>query len=629
MSVPEADPSSNLDPARIAETLRHGFGFDRFRPGQEAVVIDALRGRDLLAVMPTGGGKSLCYQLPALLRPGLTIVLSPLIALMQDQVRLLADNGIAATALNSTLGAREAGERLAAAERGELRLLYLAPERLLTPEFFDGALMRLAQSPGLAGFVVDEAHCVSEWGHDFRPEYRQLHRLRERLPAVPMFAFTATATPRVRADIVQQLRLREAALHVASFDRPNLQYRVRPKTAASYGELLDRARRSEGAGIVYCLSRRRVDELAEKLAADGVRALPYHAGLDAAVRSANQDAFIRDDAQVMVATVAFGMGINKPDVRWVLHYDLPKTMEGYYQEAGRAGRDGEPADCVLYFGVGDIRTAEFLIAQKVDPQSGEPLEDEQRLARAQLRKVVDYAESTECRRAVQLRYFGEIYPPPCGACDNCLDPKPVEDRTLDAQQFLSAVARLAQRGERLGAAYVIDLLRGAETQKLIDRGHQALSVYGIGKARSQDQWRQLARALVQQGLVEESGDGYPVLRLNPASREVLKGERKVVFAVTPKAEPGRRRRGATAESAAAPPREQALFERLRALRKQLSDAQGVPPYVVFGDASLRQMAQREPSTLEAFGAISGVGDRKLAQYGKAFIAAIRDFGDAG
>ncbi len=625
-------PLIDLDPllmARVAETLRHSFGFDRFRPGQEAVVRDALGGRDLLAVMPTGGGKSLCYQLPALLRPGVTVVISPLIALMQDQVRLLADNGIAASFVNSSLSGRESSERIERALSGETRLLYLAPERLLMPEFLDGVLPRLKQSPGLAGFVVDEAHCVSEWGHDFRPEYRQLHRVRERFPDVPMFAFTATATPRVREDIVRQLRLHDAAVHVSSFNRPNLHYIVRPKSAASYAEVLARAQASDGAGIVYCLSRKRVDELAEKLSADGVRALPYHAGLDAGTRSGNQDRFIRDDAQVMVATVAFGMGINKPDVRWVVHYDLPKTMEGYYQEAGRAGRDGEPADCLLYFGVGDIRTAEFLIAQKLDPVTSEPLEDEQRLARAQLRKVVDYAESTECRRAVQLRYFGEIYHAPCNACDNCIDPKPVEDRTLDAQQFMSAIARLAQRNERFGAAYVIDLLRGAETQKLIDRGHQALSVYGIGKSRSQDEWRQLARALVQQGLVDESGDGYPVLRLNAGSREVLKGERRVVFAVTPKREPkAPRRRGAAAPAAvAAPPREQALFERLRALRKQLSDVQGVPPYVVFSDASLRQMAQRQPVTLSDFASVSGVGDRKLAQYGPAFIAAIRDFAD--
>jgi ATP-dependent DNA helicase RecQ len=322
------------------------------------------------------------------------------------------------------------------------------------------------------------------------------------------------------------------------------------------------------------------------------------------------------------------MGINKPDVRWVVHYDLPKTMEGYYQEAGRGGRDGEPADCVLYFGVGDIRTAEFLIAQKLDPVTSEPLEEEQRFARAQLRKVVDYAESTECRRAVQLRYFGETFLPPCGACDNCIDPKPVEDRTLDAQQFLSAIARLAQRNERFGAAYVIDLLRGAETQKLIDRGHQSLSVYGIGKARSQDEWRQLSRALVQQGLVDESGDGYPVLRLNADSRSVLKGERRVVFAVTPKREPKAKRRGVAPETtSSSPPREQALFEQLRNLRKRLSDAQGVPPYVVFSDASLRQMAQRQPVTLADFAGISGVGDRKLAQYGPEFTAVIRDFPD--
>ncbi|GAC1624429.1 MAG: DNA helicase RecQ [Nevskia sp.] len=611
----------------MSAALKSWFGFDRFRPGQEAVVRDALSGQDLLAIMPTGGGKSLCFQLPALLRPGVMIVVSPLIALMQDQVRLLRDNGINAAFLNSSLSARESSETSAALLRGEFKLLYLAPERLLMPDFLGGFLPRLIAAQGLSGFTIDEAHCVSEWGHDFRPEYRQMHILREHFPDVPVFAFTATATGRVRSDIVAQLGLREPALHVASFNRPNLHYAVRDKTPKTYHELLDRARRQRGAGIVYCLSRKRVDELAARLAEDQVRALPYHAGLDAATRRNNQEAFIRDDAQVIVATIAFGMGINKPDVRWVVHYDLPKTMEGYYQEAGRAGRDSEPAECLLYFGIGDIRTADFLIAQKVDPTTGAALEAEQRMARQQLRKVLDYAESSECRRAIQLRYFGERYDPPCGACDNCLDPKPVEDWTHEARQFLSAVARLAQRGERFGAAYIIDLLRGAAAQKIIDRGHQSLSVYGIGRQRSQDDWRLLVRALLHQALIEETGDSYPVLRLNAESREVLKGERKVLVAIATKAERAPKRRGSkAAEAGEAPlPQSEALFEQLRSLRKQLADSQGVPPYVVFSDASLRQMADRQPTTSAAFMEISGVGGRKLAQYGAAFTSAIREF----
>ena len=619
-------PSVTLSAEQLSAALKSWFGFDGFRPGQEDVLRDALAGRDLLAIMPTGGGKSLYFQLPALLRPGVIVVVSPLIALMQDQVRLLHDNGIPAAFLNSSLSGRESSERSAALLRGEYKLLYLAPERLLLPDFLGGFLPALQQAQGLSGFTIDEAHCVSEWGHDFRPEYRQMHILRERFPEVPVFAFTATATGRVREDIVAQLGLREPALHLASFNRPNLHYAVRAKTPKTYGELRDRARNDRGSGIVYCLSRKRVDELAASLAADGVRALPYHAGLSAEARRNNQDAFIRDDVQVIVATIAFGMGINKPDVRWVVHYDLPKTMEGYYQEAGRAGRDSERADCLLYFGVGDIRTAEFLIAQKIDPGTGEPLEAEQRLARQQLRKVLDYAESTECRRAIQLRYFGERFEPPCGACDNCVDPKPVEDWTLEARQFLSAVARLAQRGERFGAAYIIDLLRGAETQKLIDRGHQALSVYGIGKQRTQDEWRLLVRALLHQGLIEETGDGYPVLRLNAASREVLKSTQQVSFAVAPKREKRARRKSAADAALGAPlPQAEALFERLRTLRKTLADAQGVPPYVVFSDASLRQMADRQPLTSAAFMEISGVGGRKLVQYGQAFTRAIREF----
>ncbi|MCC2656130.1 MAG: recQ [Panacagrimonas sp.] len=622
MTVPPRDTA-------LLAALKRSFGFDAFRPGQEAVVRDALDGRDLLAVMPTGGGKSLCFQLPALLRPGLMIVVSPLIALMQDQVRLLRESGIAAAFLNSTLAAGEASQILAAAHSGELRLLYLAPERLLMPDFLDGPLSRLVQGPGISAITVDEAHCVSEWGHDFRPEYRQLGLLRDRWPDIPVFAFTATATERVRADIVQQLRLRHAAIHVASFNRPNLFYAVRPKGAQAWPELLDRARNG-GCGIVYCLSRKRVDELSARLEAEGIRSLPYHAGLDAQTRRRNQEQFIRDDAQVMCATVAFGMGINKPDVRWVVHYDLPRTIEGYYQEAGRAGRDGEPASCTLYFGAGDIRTAEFLISQKLDPNSGEALEAEQRIARQQLRQVLDYAQSGACRRTIQLRYFGEAFPGDCGACDNCTQPRTTEDWTLEAQQLLSCVARLAQRGERFGALTVIEILRGAESQKLIDRGHQSLSTYGIGRHRSLDEWRHLVRALLHQGLLAESTDGYPVLALVAESRAVLKGERRVEVTSAPAPrETGRKgsrtRRDKASTTAPVTGDAARLFERLRSLRKQIADAQAVPPYVVFNDSSLREMAQHRPVDSDAFAAIPGVGSHKLAQYGPAFTSAIRAF----
>ena len=619
----------------LTTALKRSFGFDAFRPGQEAVVQHVLAGRDVLALMPTGGGKSLCYQLPALLQPGVSLVVSPLIALMQDQVRQLQDNGIAATFINSSLEAAEFGRRVAALLRGEYKLVYLAPERLVLPDFLDGPLSRLAASHGINAFVIDEAHCVSEWGHDFRPEYRQLSVLRRRHPHTPILAFTATATPRVRTDIMAQLTLRDPAVHLTSFNRPNLFYRVRPKHKRSYDELLAQAREG-GAGIVYCLSRRRVDELSEQLRADGIRVRSYHAGLDAATRRDNQEAFIRDDVQVIVATIAFGMGINKPDVRWVIHFDLPKSLESYYQESGRAGRDGDPARCTLYFGVGDIRTSEFLIQQKIDPTNGEPLEAEQRIARQQLRQVLNYAESTDCRRAIQLRYFDEVFATPCGACDNCCEPRTAHDFTVEARQFLSCIARLAQRGERFGAGYLIEILRGARTERLISRGHDSLSVYGIGKAHSVEEWRSLARSLLHQRLVEETQDGYSVLSLNDSSWAVLRNERSVQVAKAPKSERLKASKyGATSSgvnSAATPAGPasadgEALFERLRALRKQLADSQGLPPYVIFHDATLREMVARRPRNLGQFADIRGVGEGKLLRYGQQFIDALREHDD--
>ncbi|HEY1077644.1 MAG TPA: DNA helicase RecQ [Fontimonas sp.] len=616
-----SDPQQDL----LYDTLKHRFGFDRFRPGQEEVVRAALAGRDLLAIMPTGGGKSLCFQLPALLRGGVTLVVSPLIALMQDQVRQLADMGIAATFLNSTLDAAESSRRQRELLNGNITLLYLAPERLLQAEFLDGFLRRLQETVGIAALVVDEAHCVSEWGHDFRPEYRQMGSVRARLPDIPCWAYTATATERVRHDIVAQLGLQDATVRVASFNRPNLHYAVRYRDKRSYDELLAQAR-GGGSGIVYCLSRKRVEEVAYRLQGDGIDALPYHAGLDAPTRQDHQERFIRDDAQVIVATIAFGMGINKPDVRWVIHYDLPRTIEGYYQEAGRAGRDGDEARCTLFFGPGDIRTAEFLIAQKLDPETGEALEQEQRLARQQLRQVLDYAEATECRRAVQLRYFGEAFEPPCGACDNCCEPRTTEDWTLEAQQFLSCIARLSQRGQRFGAAYVIDLLRGAQTEKIRANGHESLSTYGIGKQRTQDDWRMLVRTLLHRNLLSETQDGFPVLRLNDLSLEVLKGGRKVMVqrAAAERARPKGRRSANQQANAAVDAG--GLFSALRALRQQLASERKVPPYVIFSDASLRAMAEHKPMTLAEFAGISGVGDKKLELYGAAFTELIATHG---
>ena len=607
-------------PEDLTAALKRCFGFDRFRPGQEAIVLDVLSRRDVLALMPTGGGKSLCFQLPALLQPGVTLVVSPLIALMQDQVRQLQNNGIPAAFINSSLDAAEVQGRTQALLRGEYKLLYLAPERLLLQEFLEGPLNRLYSGVGINAFVIDEAHCVSEWGHDFRTEYRQLARLRRRHPEVPLLAFTATATARVRGDIIAQLELRDPAVHVASFNRPNLFYRALPKDKNSYRELLTLAR-SGGAGIVYCLSRRRVDELAAKLHAEGIRAAPYHAGLDAVTRRDTQDAFIRDDLQVIVATIAFGMGIDKPDVRWVVHYDLPRTLEGYYQESGRAGRDGDPANCILYFGGADIRTAEFLIQQKVDA-TGEPLENEQRIARQQLRQVLQFADSTECRRAVQLRYFGETFSGPCGACDNCCEPRTVEDWSTEARQFLSCIARLAQRRQRFGAAYIIDILRGARTERVLSAGHDALSVYGIGKHRRVDEWRNLARALLHQGLISEAQDGYSVLSLNTQSWPVLRGECPVSIARVVK--PARRSQDRTQDRTRPSTTDDSLFERLRALRKRLADENGLPPYVIFHDSTLREMAEHMPLDLDQFAALPGVGQAKLARYGEQFIAAVRE-----
>ncbi len=604
----------------LEAALKHYFGYDRFRPGQEEVVQDALQNQDLLAIMPTGAGKSLCFQLPALLKPGLMIVVSPLIALMQDQVQSLHDNGIGATFLNSSLNFQQIQQRRQAILRGEIKLLYVAPEGLMSEDFQTQFLPKIQAEVGLSGFAIDEAHCVSEWGHDFRLEYRNLSQLRSRYPNIPVLAFTATATHRVRDDIIQQLRLQQPTTHLRSFNRPNLYYDVRPKHKNTYTELLQQIRKTPGAGIVYCLSRKKVDELTGKLKQDGIQALPYHAGLDSQTRSENQTRFLRDDAQVIVATIAFGMGINKPDVRFVIHYDLPRNIESYYQESGRAGRDGEPAHCTLFFGVGDIKTVEYLISQKVDPNTEQPLEDEQRIATQQLRRVINYAEATDCRRIVQLGYFGEVFPGNCDNCDNCCKPKPVEDWTIEAQKFLSCIARCQ---ERFGMNHIIEVLRGAKSKKVLQRNHDQLSTYGIGQDKSVDEWRQLGRSLIHQQLVNETSDGYAVLKLNALSWEVLRKQRQVMVAVTPdlaKATPTVSD-GIPADN----PEANELYDRLQSLRKRLADGQDVPPYVVFANASLRFMAQLQPQNAIQFAQISGVGSRKLAQYGDRFIAEILAF----
>ncbi|MGQ4650067.1 DNA helicase RecQ [Lyngbya aestuarii] len=594
----------------LEEALKHFFGHDSFRPGQQRIVEQALQNRDLLIIMPTGGGKSLCFQLPALLKAGLTVVVSPLIALMQDQVDALQDNGIGATFLNSSLNWDAVKSRETAILNGKIKLLYVSPERLLA-EKFTPFLERVRSQIGISAFAIDEAHCVSEWGHDFRPEYRQMRQLRQRYPDIPLLALTATATKRVQQDIIQQLTLRQPEIHLASFNRPNLYYEVQAKQKPSYNQLFKLIKSyPEGSGIVYCLSRRTVDEVAFKLQKEGICALPYHAGMSDTDRATNQTRFIRDDAQVMVATIAFGMGINKPDVRFVVHYDLPRNLESYYQESGRAGRDGELAHCTLFYSAADIPRIDYFIEQKPDPQ-------EQRLARQQLRQVIDYAEGSDCRRTIMLRYFGERLQGNCGKCDNCCYPKPVEDWTIEAQKFLSCVARCR---ERFGIIHTIDVLRGSRKKKIEQYGHHLLSTYGIGKDKSSDAWKMLARSLLHQGLVDETTDGYRVLKLNKLSWEILRKQRSVEIAVT--------QTPASQAIADVNPRNaeaEILFEKLRKLRKQIADAQSVPPYVVFADSSLKLMAQVQPQTIDAFAQISGVGTHKLTQYGERFVSEIRAF----
>ncbi|MEH2162804.1 MAG: DNA helicase RecQ [Nostoc sp.] len=589
----------------LEQALKYHFGYDQFRPGQRQIIEDALQNRDLMVVMPTGGGKSLCFQLPALLKNGLTVVVSPLIALMQDQVEALRNNNINATFLNSSLNAYQVRSREEAILSGKVKLLYVAPERLLSERFLP-FIDLVKEKIGISSFAIDEAHCVSEWGHDFRPEYRQLKSLRKRYPDVPTVALTATATDRVRSDIIQQLGLKQPSIHLASFNRENLYYDVRPKTKYAYAELLELIRETEGSTIIYSLTRKKVDELTFKLQNDKIGVLPYHAGLTDEERSSNQTRFIRDDVRVMVATVAFGMGINKPDVRLVVHFDMPRNIESYYQESGRAGRDGEPSRCTIFFSFGDVKTIEWSIDQKTDPQ-------EQLIAKQQLRQMIDYAEGTDCRRTIQLGYFGERFPGNCGNCDNCRHPKPMQDWTVEAMKFLSCVARCK---ERFGMLHIIDVLRGAKKDKIIQYEHDKLSTYGIGKDRTLDEWRMLGRSLLHQGLIEQTSDGYSVLKLNALSWQVMRKQRTVSLAVTTVQKITWEQGSEKAEEA------EVLLQKLRSLRKQLADEQSVPPYVIFHDSTLKLMVQVQPQNLGEFAKLSGVGSHKLAQYGEKFITEI-------
>ena len=599
--------------AELREALERWFGFPSFRPSQEPIVRDVLAGRDVFALLPTGGGKSLCYQLPAVLTEGLTVVISPLIALMKDQVDALDTAGVGATALNSSLEWPELRRRLDGLERGAYKLLYVAPERLTLPGFADDL-----ERWNVARFVVDEAHCISEWGHDFRPEYRRIAPLRERFPGVPFCAFTATATARVRDDVVAQLGLVRPAVHVASFDRANLTYRVlhAPRTVDALLKWI-RARPDDEAGIVYAGSRANTEKLASALALAGIPALAYHAGLDSATRGKRQEAFIRDDVRVMCATIAFGMGIDKSNVRFVAHWDVPRSLEGYYQETGRAGRDGLPAECAWFFAYGDIARIERFISEK--PASEQPA------ARAQLERVKAFAYSNGCRRRELLAYFGETYPHErCENCDNCLAPRASYDATTDAQKLLSCIYRVREsHGYGVGIAHVIDVLVGAKTEKIERWYHERLSTYGIGKDRDRRTWRHLADELLRLGLIAQDAARHNVVALTEAGRRVLLERTPVVVREAVAVVTGRRARP---HAAAATDEEydRDLFAALRTLRREIAAERDVPPYVVFSDAVLRAMARDVPRTPAQLRAISGVGEKKLADFGTRFLETIAE-----
>jgi ATP-dependent DNA helicase RecQ len=596
-----------MEALRLLNTV---FGHPGFRGAQREIVDHVAGGGDALVLMPTGGGKSLCYQLPALLREGTGVVVSPLIALMQDQVAALRQLGVRAAFLNSSLNETQSRETQRAFRAGEFDLLYVAPERLLMPH-----MLEILKQVKLALFAIDEAHCVSQWGHDFRPEYLQLSVLHERFPEVPRIALTATADPQTRDEIVRRLALEEAELFVSSFDRPNIRYTIVDKDQPR--EQLLRFIREEHAGeagIVYCLSRKKVDETAAWLAAEGMKALPYHAGMDAASRTANQERFQREDGVVIVATIAFGMGIDKPDVRFVAHLDLPKSVEGYYQETGRAGRDGLPADAWMAYGLQDVVQLRRMIDESA---AGEA---QKRIQAAKLDAMLGLCETAECRRVRLLAYFGEAAAP-CGNCDTCLDPPATFDGTLAAQQLLSCLYRT---GQRFGAMHVIDVLRGEATDKVVQRGHDKLSTFGIGHDRGGREWRAIIRQCIALGLLEVDYEAYGALRLTGESRAVLKGERNVALRAW--REPKRSARAKAARETASATLSGAaleLFERLRAWRVEAARRHGVPAYVIFHDATLREIARLRPASLDTLRGISGIGARKLEAYGEDIVGLVK------
>ncbi|MCO6413746.1 MAG: DNA helicase RecQ [Thiogranum sp.] len=589
----------------IHATLQRVYGYRAFRPHQQDIIEDLIAGRDVFVLMPTGGGKSLCYQLPALHRRGVAIVVSPLISLMKDQVDALQASGVAAAYYNSAMGAQQAREVLARMHAHELDLLYIAPERLMTPAFLE----RLADID-IALIAIDEAHCVSQWGHDFRPEYVQLGQLRRHFPGVPLAALTATADQQTREDIVRVLGLGGARRYLTSFDRPNIRYTVLEKHKPF--DQLQRflASHENEAGIIYALSRKRVEEIAEKLRAQGVDADAYHAGLPAAQRSRVQERFLRDELQVVVATVAFGMGIDKPNVRFVVHYDMPKNIEGYYQETGRAGRDGLPAEALLLYGAQDVATARSLVENNNNPE-------QRRIEVHKLNAMTGFAESLACRRRVVLGYFGERLEQDCGNCDVCLDPPERYDASEDARKALSCVYRV---GQRFGVKHVVDVLRGADNERIRKLGHAQLSTYGIGADRSDHEWTSIIRQLIHQGYLLQDIASYSVLRLTPAARPLLRGEQELELA-RPRVKAVAKKKTSKA-AAGQGPYDESLFEELRALRKRLAEQQGVPPYIVFGDATLIQMARDKPLDETQLLMVSGVGQTKLDRYGDEFLDAI-------
>ena len=598
------------------EVLRSVFGYEQFRHQQQAIVDQVISGGDALVMMPTGGGKSLCYQVPALVREGTAVVVSPLIALMRDQVQALQQNGVRAEYLNSSLAADEAFRVESLFRQGDLDLIYVAPERLVTARMLD-----LMGQTNISLFAIDEAHCVSQWGHDFRPEYQQLSILHERFPAVPRIALTATADLPTRREIIERLNLQDAEVFNGGFDRPNIRYHI----SENQGNARDQLKRfilnnHEGeAGIVYCLSRKRVDDTAEWLTKQGFTALPYHAGLSTELRQQNQERFLREDSVIIVATIAFGMGIDKPDVRFVAHLNLPKSIEAYYQETGRAGRDGLPSDAWMAYGLQDVITLRQMQEQSVAEES------RKRVERHKLDAMLGLCETHACRRQVLLRYFDEALDQPCGNCDNCITPPQTWDATVAAQKALSCVYRT---GQRFGVNYVVDVLRGADSGQVFERiqrfGHDKLSTYGIGSELSQGEWRTLFRQLMAVGLLGVDYEGHGSVFLTDAARPILRGEQSLTLRKMPKPEKQRSRKTSTTFTGG----NSKLWDALRAHRKTLADEQDIPAYMIFHDATLAEMVDRAPQTLEQLGRISGVGARKLDAYGEGFLSVIAEFAEA-